>query len=92
MPFGLTSAPAVFQELMSIVLQGLDSFATTYLDNILIHSPSLDEHLDRIQIVFDRLRRHGLKLKLKNVSSYKQRQIIWVLLSIKMAFYLTMQK
>ena len=68
MPFGLTSAPAVFQELMSIVLQGLNSFATAYLDDILIYSSSLDEHLDHIQIVFDRLRQHGLKLKLIKMS------------------------
>ena len=40
MPFGLTSAPAVFQELTSIVLQGLDSFAIAYLDDILIYSSS----------------------------------------------------
>ena len=53
---------------MSIVLQGLDSFATAYLDDILIYSSSLDEHLDHIQIVFDRLRQHGLKLKLKKMS------------------------
>ena len=92
MPFGLTLAPAVFQELMFIVLQGLGSFATAYLDDILIYSPSLDEHLDHIQIIFDQLRRHGLKLKLKNVSFYKQRQIIRVLLSIKLALNLMMQK
>ena len=71
MPCGLTSAPTVFQELMSIVLQGLNSFATAYLDNIWIYSPSLDEHLDHIQIVFDLLRRHGLKLKLKKCQFLK---------------------
>ena len=49
--FDLKSAPAVFQELMSIVLQGLDSFAKAYLDDILIYSSSLDGHLDHIQIV-----------------------------------------
>ena len=38
MPFGLTSAPAVFQEFMSLVLHGLSHFATAYLDDILIYS------------------------------------------------------
>ena len=74
MPFGLTSTPAVFQELMSIGLQGLDSFATAYLDDILIYSSSLDKHLDHIQIVFDRLRQHGLKLKLKKMSVLTSRE------------------
>jgi hypothetical protein len=36
MPFGLTNAPAVFSELMAVVLDGLESFAITYLDDILV--------------------------------------------------------
>ena len=35
-PFGLSNAPAVFQDLMSIVLNGCNAFAITYLDDILI--------------------------------------------------------
>ena len=65
MPFGLKNAPAIFSELMNIVLDGLDEFAIAYLDDILIYSKSLDEHLKHIKIVFERLRKHGLKLKLK---------------------------
>ena len=68
MPFGLTSAPAVFQELMAIVLQGLNHYATAYLDDILIYSETLEDHLIHLQNVFDRLREHGLKLKLKKCS------------------------
>ena len=68
MPFGLTSAPAVFQELMVIVLQGLNHYATAYLDDILIYSETLEDHLIHLQNVFDRLREHGLKLKLKKCS------------------------
>ena len=68
MPFGLSNAPAIFQELMSIVLQGLGHFATAYLDDILIYSETVDQHLHHLQQVFDRLREHGLKLKLKKCS------------------------
>ena len=71
MPFGLTSAPAVFQELMSIVLHGLSHFATAYLDDILIYSETLEDHMHHLQEVFDRLREHGLKLKLKKCSFLK---------------------
>ena len=56
MPFGLTNAPAVFSELMAVVLDGLESFAITYLDDILVFSSTLEEHLEHTQIVFDRLR------------------------------------
>ncbi|CAG2217589.1 unnamed protein product [Mytilus edulis] len=64
MPFGLQNSPAVFSQLMEIVLQDLN-FAISYIDDILIFSETLEEHFDHIQQVFDRLRQHNLKLKLK---------------------------
>jgi hypothetical protein len=67
LPFGLSGAPGVFSELMSIVLEGLE-FAIAYLDDILIFSETLEEHMRHIQIVMDRLREHHLKLKLKKCS------------------------
>ena len=68
MPFGLSNAPAVFQKLMSVVLQGCNDFSTAYLDDIMIFSPTLEEHLEHICVIFDRLRQHILKLKLKKCS------------------------
>lgn len=44
MPFVLSNAPAVFQELMNIVLQGCEKFATAYLDDVLIFSKTAREH------------------------------------------------
>ena len=37
MPFVLTNAPAIFQELMNRVLEGLSDFTTAYLDDVLIY-------------------------------------------------------
>ena len=65
MPFGLSNAPAVFQELMSVVFQGLGDFAIEYLDDILVFSPTLEDHLQHLDTIFDRLGKHDLKLKLK---------------------------
>ena len=65
MPFGLSNASAVFQELMAVVLQGIGTFSIAYLDDILVFSPTLEDHLKHLDIVFDRLRQHDLKLKLK---------------------------
>ena len=65
MPFGLCNAPSVFNELMNEVLNGLDDYATSYLDDVLIWSNSFSEHLSHIRQVFDRFRQHNLKLKLK---------------------------
>ena len=66
MPFGQTNAPAVFQRLMQQVLQGLNptegpSFVSVYIDDVLIFSRSLEEHLHHI--VLHRLQAAGLKLK-----------------------------
>ena len=41
MPFGLCNAPAIFTELMIAVLNGLDYFAASYLDEMLIWSITL---------------------------------------------------
>ena len=72
MPFGLSNAPAVFQELMNIVLQGCEDFAMAYLDDVLIFSKDEKEHLQHIQIIFDRIRQHGLKLKLKKCAFFQE--------------------
>jgi len=64
MPFGLCNAGATFQRAMESVLKGL-SFAMAYIDDVLIHSKSHEEHLIHLQAVFDRLRKHELKIKLK---------------------------
>ena len=71
MPFGLSNAPAVFQELMSVLLQGCNNFATAYLDDIMIFSSTLEEHLEHLSIIFGKLRQHNLKLKLKKCSFLK---------------------
>ena len=68
MPFGLTNALAIFQRLMQQVLQGLNptegpSFVSAYIDDVLIFSRSLEEHLHHIGQVLDRLQAAGLKLK-----------------------------
>ena len=76
-PFGLTNAPAVFQRLMQTVLSGLNSvegpnFVSVYIDDILIFSKSMEEHLHHISLVLDRLQSAGLKLKLSKCHFVRQ--------------------
>ena len=75
MPFGLSNAPAVFQELLNIVLQGCEDFAMAYLDDVLIFSKDEKEHLQHIQIIFDRIRQHGLKMKLKKCAFFQEENL-----------------
>ena len=68
MPFGLTNAPGVFQRLMQRVLAGLNppdgpEFVSVYLDDILVFSRSLEEHLQHLCRVIHKLEAAGLKLK-----------------------------
>lgn len=64
MPFGLTNAPTTFQCVMNQVLQPfLRKFVMVLLDNILIYSNSLEEHMEHIQLVLNTLRQHQLYLK-----------------------------
>ena len=62
MPFGLSGAPASFQRLMDKVCRGLP-FTTTYLDDVLVHSASMQEHAEHLRLVFERLASAGLTLR-----------------------------
>jgi hypothetical protein len=63
MPFGLCTAPATFQRLMHIVLKNENwQKCLIYLDDILIFGRSVDEHLERLKSVLQRIKEAGLKL------------------------------
>lgn len=63
MSFGVTDAPATFQSLMDSVLRGLVG-VEVYLDDVMVHSASLDEHIPRLRGVLSRLRSASLHLGL----------------------------
>ena len=69
-PFGLALAPAYFQLLMNKVLEGL-SFAMTYLDDIIIFSDNELDHLEHLEIIFDKLKEAGLKMKHSKCDFFK---------------------
>ena len=63
LPFGLANAPAHFSRLMTYVMhEHLFQIMLVYLDDLLIYSGDMDEHLVRLQKIFDRLREVNLKL------------------------------
>ena len=67
MPFSLCNAPAVFQQLIQQVLQGPNppegpDFVSVYLDDVLIFSETLDEHLEHLELVISRVEEAGMKL------------------------------
>ena len=64
MPFGATNAPATFQRLMHDCLGDLNmNWCIVYLDDIIVFSDTKEEHLKRLEAVFQKLMAAGLKLK-----------------------------
>ena len=63
MLFGLCNAPATFSRLMDNVLSGLSwEVCLYYLDDIIVFSKGWQEHLERLRMVFTRLREANLRL------------------------------
>ena len=74
MPFGLSNAPATYQRLMELCLDGLHlSICFIYLDDVIIFSNSFEEHLDRLQKVLERIRQSGLKLSPKKCFFFQEK-------------------
>jgi len=64
MPFGLCNAPAIYQRLMSSMLQGmLWEECLVYLDDICLMSATVEQHLERLERLFQRLTAAGILLK-----------------------------
>ena len=64
MPFGMTNAPATFQRVMELALRGLQwTICLIYLDDVIIFSSSLEQHIERLTEVLERIKKANLKLK-----------------------------
>ncbi|KAG1958060.1 retrotransposable element [Pimephales promelas] len=73
MPFGLSNSPAVFQALVNDVLRDMiDQFIYVYLDDILIFSSSLQEHVQHVRRVLQRLLENGLFVKAEKCDFHAQ--------------------
>ncbi|KAL1265452.1 hypothetical protein QQF64_003479 [Cirrhinus molitorella] len=73
MPIGLSNAPNTFQRLMERMF-GDQEFQTLllYLDDIIVISSTVTQHLERMELVFSRLQQEGLKAKLEKCCSFRQ--------------------
>ena len=65
MPFGLCNAPATFQRLMdAVILPEYREFIETYIDDLMTHSMTYNDHMNHLHILFEQLRKHKLVVKL----------------------------
>ena len=62
-PMGLTGCPATFSRIMDATMHGLDN-VITYIDDILIHSATQDDHARHVGEALHRLHKGHLKINL----------------------------
>jgi transposase InsO family protein len=73
MPFGVTNGPATFQRFINTTLsEYLDEFAIAFVDDILIYSETLEDHIEHVRKVLQRLRDAGLQASLGKCEFHKQ--------------------
>lgn len=71
MPFGLMNAPSTFQRMMDAVPKGIDS-ARAYLDDVVIHLKTMDDHLQHLEEVLSVVSDHHSKLKISKCEFAKR--------------------
>ena len=62
LPFGVASAPAIFQRTIENILQGV-KHVCVYLDDILVTGTTEEEHLQNLDQVLSKLENAGIRLK-----------------------------
>lgn len=76
LPFGVSSAPAIFQRTMEGLLQGIPNVAI-YLDDILVTGSTEKEHLQSLTTVLSRLEAAGLRLK-RSKCTFLEKEVVFL--------------
>ncbi|KAG0420195.1 Retrovirus-related Pol polyprotein from transposon opus [Dictyocoela roeselum] len=73
MPFGLTNAPRTFQFAMTQIFGDLN-YVKIYLDDILVHSQTLEDHIKHLRTVLSRIKKHDMSINFEK-SNFCQEEI-----------------
>ena len=75
MLFGLSNAPASFQQYVNKILaEKLDVFVIVYLNGILIYTKDANQgHVEAVRWVLGEFRKHGLFANLKNCRFHQEK-------------------
>ena len=72
MPFGLTNATPTFQHLMETCLGEIHlKWCIIYLDDIIVFYKTLEEHIERLKGIFEKLAAAGFRLKPSKCKFFK---------------------
>ena len=62
LPFGLANSPAAFNQVMREVMRDVEG-VEVFVDDVLVHSSSFEQHMQHLEVVLERLRRYNLTIK-----------------------------
>ncbi len=73
LPYGLSNGPSTFQRLMESIFSD-ESFQSVllYLDDVIVFSSTVEQHLERLERVLQRFWHHGLKVKLSKCCFFQK--------------------
>ena len=63
--FGLRNAPARFCELIATIIRGMEGYVFYYLDDFIVFSTTINEHLMHVKSLFERLSEYGMVIQLE---------------------------
>ena len=73
MGFGLCNAPSTYARLVAMVLNGIPmTVAIPFLDDLILHSPTVQTHIKSIEAVFKAYRRANLRLNPRKCTMFSQ--------------------
>ena len=64
LPFGVKSAPGIFQQIIDTMITGLDGVAA-YLDDVIVTGRTLEEHNTNLEALFDRILNYGFRIRIE---------------------------
>ena len=75
MQFVLKKAPSEFQHIINNILNDYSEFSIIYIDDVLIHSKNLHQHLKHLKTFFDVIKRNGLAVSASKIKLFQTK--IW---------------
>ena len=72
LPFGIASAPAIFQCFMEQVIAGIP-YCATFLDDMIVTGPTTEKHLEMLEKIFKSLKENGLRCNLSKCAFFQSK-------------------
>ena len=71
MPFGLKNAPSIFQRKMDEIFSKYRKFVCIYIDDILVHSKSREEHVGHLKLVLSEFLKEEIIISSKKAQFFR---------------------